>query len=142
MLTSIHYSLMLLLLILLLFTAAKFFLYSSKKEAFGKFEKIQSLLTLIIAHTQFLLGVILLFVGDRQIGSYYNDMGALMKDSYQRLFAIEHPISMIIGVVLITIGYSTAKRMTEDSAKFKRIAVFYLIALIVIAIRIPWAYIN
>lgn len=142
MLTSIHYGLMIVLLILLGYTAGNFFYMSSKGGSFEKQDKIQALLTLIVAHTQLILGILLLFIGDRQISSYYADMGTLMKDSYQRFFAIEHPLTMIIGIALITVGYSTAKRMTDDRAKFKRIAIFYLLALVIIAIRIPWAYIS
>lgn len=45
---------------------------------------------------------------------------------------------MIIAVALITIGYSKHKKKLTSKAKFRMIAVFYTIALILILAKIPW----
>ena len=65
-------------------------------------------------------------------------MGDVMKDAMLRLFAVEHPLIMIIAVVLITIGYSKHKKKEEAKAKFKTLSIFYTIALLLILSRIPW----
>jgi hypothetical protein len=135
-----HYSLMILLLIALLWTSIRFFMYWKQGNKFGKFEKTQALVTLIVSHVQLLLGLALYFIGPWT--SMFSNMGEAMKDSSTRLLLIEHPLTMIIGIVLITIGYSTAKRMENDGEKFKRIAIFYGIALLLILIRIPWSNIS
>src|SRR5687767_10156212 len=67
-----------------------------------------SLLGLIPAHLQWVLGVILYFVSP--VGIQGATEG-FMKNSALRQTVMEHPLMMIIGVVLITIGYSRAKRM-------------------------------
>src|SRR3546814_8729542 len=49
-----------------------------------------------------------------------------------RLLALEHPLINIIAVVLITIGFSRHKKQTADASKFKSIAIFYAIGLVLI----------
>ncbi|MEJ8803849.1 hypothetical protein [Pontibacter sp. H249] len=93
------------------------------------------LLGLIPAHLQWVIGLILYFVSPLGIDSA---TGGFMKDSVSRLYVLEHPLMMIIAVVLITIGYSKAKRMVGTGNGFKSIAIFYGIALVLILIRIPW----
>ena len=61
-----------------------------------------------------------------------------MGNSASRLLAIEHPLMMLIAIVLITIGWSKHKKKTEDSSKFKTFAIFYGLALVLILARIPW----
>jgi hypothetical protein len=62
-----------------------------------------------------------------------------MKDAALRLTSLEHPLTNIIAIVLITIGWSKHKKGETNSAKFKSIAVFYGIGLALILIRIPWS---
>ena len=58
------------------------------------------LILLILAHTQFLIGGILYFVSPMST-SGLNDLGAAMKDSTLRLYTIEHPLMMILAIVLL-----------------------------------------
>ncbi|MGA0383487.1 MAG: hypothetical protein ACO3L1_00650 [Flavobacteriaceae bacterium] len=55
-----------------------------------------------------------------------------------RLTALEHPVTNIIAVALVTVGWSRHKKTTESKAKFKSIALFYGIGLLLILSRIPW----
>ena len=66
-------------------------------------------------------------------------MGAAMKNAELRKIIVEHPLMMIIAIVLITIGWSKHKKKGSDTAKFKTIAIFYGLALIVVLSRIPWS---
>jgi len=45
---------------------------------------------------------------------------------------------MIIASALITIGYSKHKKKLTSTPKFKTLAIFYTIALVVLLSRIPW----
>jgi hypothetical protein len=47
---------------------------------------------------------------------------------------------MLIAIILITVGYATAKRGKDDEAKHKKTAIFFLLALIVIFMAIPWPW--
>jgi hypothetical protein len=96
-----------------------------------------ALFALIAAHTQLLIGLILYFVSPLG-SSNLSNMGAAMKDAGLRLYVVEHPLVNIIAIVLITIGYSRAKRLPSDNSKFKTLTVMYLIALILLLSRIPW----
>jgi hypothetical protein len=47
---------------------------------------------------------------------------------------------MTVAVVLITIGSAMAKRQQTDHGKFKTMALWFLLGLIVILIAIPWPF--
>jgi hypothetical protein len=61
-----------------------------------------------------------------------------MKNDSLRKLAVEHPITMIIAVALVTIGYSKHKKKLVSRPKFKMLAVFYSIALALVLYMIPW----
>ena len=112
--------------------------FFSKKE-YGPSDFRVSLFALIVTHIQILIGLILYFVSPLALARISEiGMGAVMKDSISRLFVMEHPLMMIIAVVLITIGYSKHKKKLLSHKKFKTLAIFYTIALVVILSRIPW----
>ena len=99
-----------------------------------------SLFALIVTHIQVILGVILFFVSPNALKAIQkNGMAEVMKDSLQRLFVVEHPLIMLIAVVLITIGFSKHKKKATAASKFKTLAIFYTIALVLILGRIPWS---
>ena len=65
-------------------------------------------------------------------------MGNVMKNSILRSNIVEHPLTMIIAVTLITMGYSKHKKKLTSKPKFKRLAIFYTLALILVLAKIPW----
>ena len=67
-----------------------------------------SLFALIVTHIQLLIGLILYFVSPR-FSAWQEGMGAVMGDSTLRLYLVEHPITNILAVVLITIGLVDAQ---------------------------------
>ncbi|KAA5820885.1 hypothetical protein FPF71_17245 [Algibacter amylolyticus] len=99
----------------------------------------KSLFTLIVSHIQLLIGLVLYFVSPRLQLFSESGMGAIMKDSVNRLYLVEHPLINIIAVALITIGYSKHKKKLTSKAKSKMIAIFYTIALLLFLSRIPWS---
>ena len=123
----------LVLLILVLAVVNAIIGLSSKKEFVNKDLRL-GLFTLIFSHIQLLVGLALYF-GNGYAGRISGDA---MKDSDLRFVIIEHPITMILAIVLITIGWSKHKKKTEDKAKFKTFVIFYGIALILVLSRIPW----
>lgn len=110
---------------------------TSKKEFTDKDLRI-SLFTLIVAHIQLIIGFIAFFASAQFTFLRENGMGASMKDADIRMFVIEHPLMMILAIVLITIGFSKHKKKETDKSKFKTIAIYYGIALLFILSRIPW----
>ncbi len=128
----------LVVLVLLIASVNALIGWLSKKE-FGANDFRISLFTLITAHIQLLIGIVLYFVAP-----YFNafsemGMGEVMGDSTLRLYLVEHPLMMIIAVVLITMGYSKHKDKLTSKAKFKTLSIFYILALLFVLSRIPWA---
>lgn len=106
--------------------------FSSHRE-FVKKDRTIGLVALIVTHLQLVFGLILYFVsplGSAVIGE--------MKDSALRLTWLEHPLLNVIGIILITIGWSKHKSLTNSKAKFRTFAVFYGIGLVLFLLRIPY----
>ena len=127
----------LVLIILVISTFNALIKYFGNKE-FGAFDFRVSLFTLIVAHIQLLIGIVLYFVSDYLAIIGDMGMGEIMKNSALRSNIIEHPLTMIIAVVLITMGYSKHKKKLTSRPKFKMLAIFYTLALILVLAKIPW----
>lgn len=103
------------------------------KRLFLPKDRKMSLIGLIAAHTQVLIGLILYFVspiGHALLGE--------MKDASARLTSLEHPLINLIAITLITIGWSRHKKLSDNGAKFKSIWLFYSLGLVLILSRLPW----
>ena len=126
-----------LVLALLIFAVSNAVIGFIKKKSFTDKDLRIGLFTLILAHIQLLIGLAWYFMSP-----WYKALKAngaeVMGDKATRLLAVEHPIMMILAIVLITIGWSKHKKKTEAAAKFKTFAVFYGLALVLILSRIPW----
>lgn len=93
-----------------------------------------SLFALIVSHLQLLLGFIIYFISPLGLKA----MGQ-MSDSALRLTSLEHPLINVIAIILITIGWSKHKKEESNNGKFKKIAIFYTLGLLLILSRIPWS---
>ena len=92
------------------------------------------LIAMSVVHLQFVLGIILYFMSP--LVSFSDGW---MKDNVSRFYGMEHILMMIIAIIIISVGYSTAKKRA-DGAIFKRIFWTYLIGLIIILASIPWPF--
>lgn len=108
----------------------------SGREFSEKDRKI-AMIAFIICHIQLLVGLILYVVSP--LGLELLTGGGAMSDPVARLTALEHPLINIIAIVLISIGYIRAKKMTVSRSKFRSIYMMYAIGLLLILSRIPWA---
>lgn len=106
------------------------------KKPFTEGIRKTALIGLIASHLQFLFGLILYFVSPLGLASI---SGEAMKNANLRLYVVEHPLTMLIAVALITVGYSKAKKLKEDNARFKKILLFYTLGLVLMLSRIPWS---
>jgi len=127
------------LLILTLATFNALYGYFANKEYAPKDFRI-SLFALIVCHIQLLIGLFLYAISPLGFQSLSNNgMGLVMKNDMLRLYAVEHPIVMILTIVFITIGYSKHKTKLVSKPKFKILAIFYTIAWFLMLSRIPWS---
>jgi len=108
-----------------------------QKKEFTDTDLRIGLFTLIVSHIQLLIGF-----GWYFMSPWFKALKAngaeVMSDKGVRLLAVEHPMTMIFAIVLITIGWSKHKKKIDSLAKFKTIAIFYGLALLFVLSRIPW----
>ena len=119
------------LLALLLIVIVRAFMGMQSKSAFSGTDNKLSLFLFISTHTQLLLGLILYFVSPIVIFS-----GASMKDPIARYWLVEHLVGMIIAIGLITRARLSMKKLSDDTAKHKRMFIFNAIALVVIVVMV------
>lgn len=98
-----------------------------------------SLFTLIVMHIQLIIGLVWYFMSPWFKTLKVVGMGEAMKDAALRLQTIEHPLMMVLAILLITMGWSKHKKQTTDKGKFKTIAIYYGVGLLFILSRIPWS---
>jgi hypothetical protein len=126
-----------LVLAILIFAVVNAVVGLTQKKQFKDKDLRIGLFTLIVAHIQLLIGSGWYFMSP-WFQMLKTDAASVMKDKSVRLLAIEHPITMILAIILITIGWSKHKKKTEDAAKFKTFVIFYGVALLLILSKIPW----
>lgn len=106
----------------------------AKKKEFEAKDFRLALFSLIVSHIQLLIGLAIYFMSPM-----YKSMKVVGVNDINRQLAIEHPITMIIAIVLITVGYSKHKKQRTSAAKFKILAITYSLALVAILSMIPWS---
>jgi len=119
-------------LILIVLTIIKAFKGIKNAEDYTVKHKMLALGTLIMFHLQFLIGFSLYFTGAK---TKFFDMSQPF-----RFFTIEHPLMMIIAIILVTMGYSKSKKEEYSNKKFRKILIFYTVALFITLIAIPWPF--
>lgn len=97
------------------------------KKPYTELNRKVNLFALISAHTQLLIGIILFFLSPNV--QFNSDT---MKNDTTRYFTVEHWVMMVIAIVLITIGHSKSKKAVLPENKHKTIAIFYIIAFLII----------
>jgi len=140
-LIHLHNFLRWVILILLVISILKAYSGWQSRKVFAPGDKKIWLFTMISAHTTLLLGLYQVAWGRYGIFSTTLPAGtSVMKDKFFRFFWVEHPVGMILAIVLITLGYGMSKKSVSDEVKYKKAFYYFLIALIVILATIPWPF--
>lgn len=103
------------------------------------YNRKMALLGFISSHLQLVVGFILYFLSPYGVKNF---SGSTMGDSLSRFRALEHPLLMLIAIIVITIGYSKAKKLASSSAQKanRTVLIFYIIGLLLIIARLPWIF--
>lgn len=124
------------LLFILLATITAFMRWK-RKGGFGLQGKFLNLFTMISFHLQLLIGLVLYFMSSKvQFAS------GVMENKIARFYTVEHISMMLLAIILVTIGYSKAKKASSDQAKNRRTFIFFGIAFIIVMAAIPWPFRN
>lgn len=97
------------------------------------------LFALIATHLQVTGGLLLYLLPTTGGGSPKVNFDMAM-DKFYRFYTVEHITTMLIAAVLVTIGYSRHKRLTDATDKHRMVALFYGLGLLLILIAIPWPF--
>lgn len=125
------------LLLAMLYTIYRGYLGWFGKTSYTKSDTNARLITVITAHIQLIIGVLLYFISP--ITRYFmSNFSEAVKISDFRFAAMEHTLLMLIAVVLITVGGVVSRKKLTDKGKFKTMAIWFSIALFIIIISIPW----
>lgn len=139
-LVHLHNFLRWVVLILLVVAIVRHLMGMTGKKSYTSGDRKTDLFLMISAHIQLTIGLILWFMGDLGLKLIRSteSFGSLMKDAVARFWTMEHFVGMVIAVVLITVGRGATKKNIPDASKHSKAFWFYLIALILILLLIPW----
>lgn len=98
-------------------------------------ERSAAIIAMVLCHVQLVVGGILYAT---RFGSFSERFGA--RPDLLRFWKMEHIAMMIIAIALVTLGRSLSKRATTERGKQLRVAVFYLIGLVLMLAMIPWPF--
>lgn len=129
------------IIVLLITSIAVAFTGWQKKKVFSAGDKRIWLFTLIFSHITLLLGLYQVLWG--RFGMLKTDLPegvSVMKNRFYRFFWVEHPLFMIIAIILITLGYRMSKKPYPDVIKYKRAFWMFLVAMLMILLAVPWPF--
>lgn len=138
-LTFLHSTFRWLVLLSLLYSAFRAYQGYFSNKVFSKMDNSVRHWTATIAHIQLVLGITL--YSQSPIIKYFWKNFNEAKESFDLLFfGLIHIFLMLFSIILITIGSAVSKRKETDKEKFKTMLIYFLIALLIIFIAIPWPF--
>lgn len=135
----LHDTLRWLLLLSLVTTLVKYLIGWLGNQPWKKTDNLMGIIFTSLMDLQLLVGLVLYFFLSPITKFAFSDIGAAMKDTELRFYAVEHFLMMLIAVVLVHIGRAKSKKAATDAGKFKIATLFYGLALVVMLVAIPWS---
>lgn len=90
-----------------------------------------------VAHVQLVLGYTLYLVSPLLASFHFRDAE---HDPGALFFGVQHVALMTLAITVLTIGSALAKRQASDHAKFRTMAGWFTLALLLILVAIPWPF--
>jgi len=104
----------------------------------GSLDKLSERVAVIAMDVQLTVGLLLYFVWSPTTHRAFGDMGAAMKDSEMRFWAVEHVTFMLGAVALVHVGKVLARKASNDKAQHRRLVICLGIALALMVVGTPW----
>ena len=140
-LLHLHNLLRWVILVLLVWSVVTSYSGWKSKRIFSSKDKKIWLFTMIASHITLILGLYQWILGRFGLLTYVKSEGvSMMKNATLRFYQMEHPVTMIVSILLITLGYGMAKKSVEDEKKYKKAFQYFVIALLLILLSIPWPF--
>ena len=93
----------------------------------------------MVMDIQVLAGLILYFLSPITQSALQN-FGGAMSNPVARFFAVEHIFLMIVAAVVAHMGRAFSRKASGSQAKHKRAAIWFMLALLLILVAIPWPF--
>ena len=119
------------LLIVALVTTVKALLGWLSKQSWDKADNQLGMAYTMILDLQFLLGLLLWLVGPINLGLLAQ--GA-MSNAYPRFILVEHPLMILIALVLAHVGRALTRKGTEPPKQHRTAFIFYGLSLLFVAL--------
>ena len=140
-LLSSHSWLRWILLLCFILVIVKSYTGFKSNRAYSSDDKKWNTILIACLHLQAVIGLTLYFISPMMKG-ILSDFGASMKMSETRFWSMEHLFGMLVAVVIAQVGSIKSKNQSTDQARFKTAFNYYLIALIIILLMIPFGIWN
>jgi cytochrome b561 len=108
-------------------------------KTYTRFDERLRWITATIVHIQLIIGVWLYFISPI-VNYFLHNFKEAVGQRQIRFFGMEHVTMMLTAIVIITIGSAKAKRKTTDREKFKTMAIWFSIGLLIILTSVPWSF--
>jgi len=113
--------------------------FAAINRPFVSIDKSLGLWLMFFAHLQLLIGLYQWFAGAYGLHDITNNgMAETMKNTTERFYTVEHTVSMIVAILLITIARGMYRKKLSDAKKHRRCILLYMLALLIILAMMPW----
>ncbi|MFA4870488.1 MAG: hypothetical protein WC623_19990 [Pedobacter sp.] len=128
-------------LVLIILFVAVFRAYQGriKKYAFSSFDNTIKILTVKIVQIQFCIGIVL-YILSPIVRYFLSNFSTAIHLREIRFFGMEHITMMVLAVGIITIGADKIDKAQNDYQKYRIMAMWFTIALLMILTSIPWSF--
>jgi hypothetical protein len=109
------------------------------KAVFTKRDNLIRHWTATIAHIQLVVGI-LLYSKSPVTKYFWTNRAEAIHNKDVTFFSLVHLVLMLTAIVVITTGSALAKRKQTDHSKFSTMLGWYIIALLIILVAIPWPF--
>jgi hypothetical protein len=106
------------------------------KKPFSKFDNSVRKWTAMIAQTQLVIGLVLYSLSPL-VNYFLHHFKKALPQREVRFFGMEHAVMMITAIIIITIGSIKAKRKSTGKEKYRTMAIWFSIALLIIFSSMP-----
>lgn len=109
------------------------------KKEFTRLDNSARHWTATVAQVQLIIGLWLYSISPL-VNYFLHHYSKAVHQRPVRFFGMEHSVMMIIAVIMITIGSIKAKRRQTGAEKFRVMAIWFTVALLIILISVPWPF--
>jgi len=110
------------------------------KKAWEKTDRMVGIAFTSAYDAQILLGIVLYFFSSSYgLNAFLNlPISEVMSNETYRLFAVEHPVIMILAVVFAHLGNILPKKAKDDPTRHKQAAICFGLAILLTLAAMPW----